>query len=198
MSSFLEPPSLSFGSSTTSSPQTGRILTISVMAQLSLALRDNIVFDSLKLLFQLPSCNSDNLKDILQKNDGNFLLLVHGQTKTHEFITFGVSFTPHCEVKEFQEPNPLWIDSCLFEIAPIHDIWVAPNQDYSMTLTDGEILFGSRDAGVAISLAGNLEKATLSHRTTPGGAFNGNRWRGDWECQVDVCDIEVWQMNPLP
>lgn len=163
-----------------------------VFAQLSTIISDTVCFDQLQLyksynVHDTP-INTSTLADEITAAPDPLILLISGKlTRTGEKATFGY-YLPWAGG---DDSSGLF----LFQLSPFHDVFRGNGSRPGWVFERGELVFGERGNGVALVMNESLKRATILHnssRQKGEPAYWATSWRGDWEEEVEVEEIEIW------
>lgn len=163
-----------------------------VFTQLSTILSDTVCFDQLQFYkcynVRDISLNASTLADAITTAPDPLILLISGKlTGAGEKAIFGY----YLPWGGGDDASGLF----LFQLSPFHDVFRGNGNRPGWVMENGEDIFGQRDNGVALVLDRDLRRASISHN--PSGrkrepAYRATSWRGDWQEEVEVEEIEIW------
>ncbi|ODM21273.1 hypothetical protein SI65_04326 [Aspergillus cristatus] len=176
-------------------PQSGKIATWPVMAQLGslgafgsiFAFVQQYKYYDVRTMPVTASALADEL-DALPR--ASIAVLLSGKnSKTGKKIIFG-SYMPYFPFDE----SPF-----LFQLSDIQDAFRGNASRPGRELDGGELVFGQRWNGVALVLQQDVERAIVSHNVSGQNEpmYVATTWRGDWQLEVEVEEIELW-IEQLP
>ncbi|EAW15022.1 TLD domain-containing protein [Aspergillus clavatus NRRL 1] len=172
-------------------PQPARVATWSVFAQLDAIISDTVCFDEVQFhkSYQphLMSTRASSFADELNAAPDPLILLVSGTfTESKEKAIFGY-FLPWGNGADAS-------GVFLCQLSPVHDVFRGNGTRPGWILANDVLLFGSRGNGVTLSLSKDLKQATVSHSASLQGKpmYQPSAWRGDWQEEVRVEEIEIW------
>ncbi|KAE8377052.1 hypothetical protein BDV26DRAFT_264332 [Aspergillus bertholletiae] len=82
----------------------------------------------------------------------------------------------------------------LFQLSDIQDSFCGDGPRPGHELDGGELVIGQRGNGAALMLRHDSKRAIVSHNVSDQfkPMYAANNWRGDWQIEFDVEDIELW------
>jgi hypothetical protein len=82
----------------------------------------------------------------------------------------------------------------LFELAPVHDLFVGNLGQPAWKVDDKGICFGNEQDGVSFRLAEGLMWGRFGHVVSEKNevAYSSSNWRGNWSVDLTIDEIEVW------
>ncbi|KAI9927216.1 hypothetical protein ASPWEDRAFT_188343 [Aspergillus wentii DTO 134E9] len=177
-------------------PPPGKIAAYPVMAQLnSLDIHPFVSFcpDQYKYydVRTTPVTASTLEDDISALPLHAMIFLLSGKnSQTGEKTIFGY----YLPIEEFGYPP------FLFQLSGIQDAFRGKGPRPGRKLENGELVFGQRGNGTSLVLQNDSKKAIVSHKSSgqDGPMYAATSWRGDWEVEVEVEEIEMWLGPPPP
>lgn len=176
----------------------GHIATRPILSQLGMILSGTVTFDKIQLhkyynvTESTTSINAAILAEQIAATQtaavpDPVILLISGKlTQTGERAVFGYHLT------WFNSGDP---DPCLlFQLSPVHDVFRGDNAGRPGWKIDSDenLVFGERSNGVALVLGKDCKRAMVSHHVSGKGMYGATTWRGDWQADMQVEEIEMW------
>ncbi|KAE8340173.1 hypothetical protein BDV24DRAFT_175461 [Aspergillus arachidicola] len=172
-------------------PRPGKVATLPIFAQmgslgifgLSRDLQEYKYYD-LRTTSVTASTIADDL-DAFPK--AQIILLLSGKdTRTEKKTIFGY-YVPLFEIKH----APF-----LFQLSDTSDSFRGNGPRPGHELDGGELIIGQRGNGAALVLRQDSKRAIVSHIVSDQfePMYAANTWRGDWQIEFDVEEIELWML----
>lgn len=118
-------------------------------------------------------------------NAATVILLSEKNSHTGKRLVFGY-YLPY---SKYQEQDPPF----LFQLSDFQDAFRGNALRPGRGLNRGELVCGKRGNGAMLALQKDSKKATFSHSVSGqhGPMYAATPWRGDWQVEVEVEDIEL-------
>lgn len=176
----------------------GHIATRPILSQLGLIISqsDNFEYDYFELYRYYDMTKSEGevidvakvVEDMTAAEDPIIVLISGKITQTNEKTIFGyyLPFRGHDEHND--------VDPCLlFQLSPIHDVFRGDNAGRpGWEICSQSLIFGKKDEGMALVLEEDCKRAALFHNISGDGLYEATAWRGTWQVDVQIEEIEMW------
>ncbi|GAB1197173.1 hypothetical protein APSETT444_006464 [Aspergillus pseudonomiae] len=169
-------------------PQAGKVATLPVCAQM-VSLDISAIYGPHEYRYydlrtiSLTAATVANELDAFHK--AAIALLLSGKdSQTGQKTVFGY-YVPFLE---FKKPP------FLFQLSDISDSFRGNGPRPGHELDGGELVLGQRGNGAVLVLRQDAKRAIISHNVSDQfqPMYAANAWRGDWQIEFDVEEIEIW------
>ncbi|ODM15876.1 hypothetical protein SI65_08717 [Aspergillus cristatus] len=175
----------------------GHIATRPILSQLGMILPGTVTFDNIQLHKyynlneSITSINAAILAEQITTTQTAAVpdpvtLLISGKlTQTGERAVLGY----HLPWFNSGDPDPC----LLFQLSPLHDVFRGGNAVRPGWKIDSDenLIFRESSNGMALVLGKDCKRATVSHHVSGKGMYDATAWRGDWQADVQVEEIEI-------
>ncbi|KAB8244288.1 hypothetical protein BDV35DRAFT_360379 [Aspergillus flavus] len=172
-------------------PQSGKVATLPIFAQMGSlnifgicqGLQEYKYYD-LRTTSVTASAIADDL-DAFPK--AQIILLLSGKDSRTEKKTIFGYYVPLLEIKH----APF-----LFQLSDTSDSFLGNGPRPGHELDGGELIIGQRGNGAALMLRQDSKRAIVSHNVSTQfePMYAANTWRGDWQIEFHVEEIELWML----